>query len=324
MATQQSLSDKVMTKVGKAKAITAEAEDKVKIPSTAYKNVQGSFGIINGGNIQWEGCRDRFHSVSSPENIMEFVFCHNEGAGDDVVDFIRTIEEIIKLPEADRLQIKKTISKSVLWIRMSPWWKYKMRRSLLTALLRCGQNYKERTAACFEKALYSFYYTASTKKAIARFLDGHTAAALKKSTQFDGWYQFFYQKSDDAITKSLVKLRKKTPFDELCNAIRGQLDVSSTNWLKTMENRSAALKETVKAIKTQLKTAIQEAVKNKTYDVPALVESIRAQLEPVADKEQMEAIMGFVQAQAEQMKVLQQKAQEEVSEEPAIPAVAGE
>lgn len=301
--TQQSLADKVMSKTDKAKAaaVTAEAEERVKIPTFAYKNIQGSFGIINGGNIQWEGCRDRFQSVSNPENVMEFVFYHNDGAADDVIEFIKTIEEIIKLPVADRLQIKKTTNKSVLWIRMSPWWKYKMRRSLLTALLRCGQNYKERTAACFEKALYSFYYTASTKAAISRFLEGYTAAALKKNTQFDGWYQYFYQKPADTVNKTLVKLRKKTPFDEFCNSVRSQLDTNSLDWLKARENRTAALKETVKAVKGQLKTAVTEAAKNKQYDVDALVTSIRTQLEPVADKEEMDAIMGFVMAQVEQM-----------------------
>lgn len=184
------------------------------IPKIPYANSFGSFGILlkkedKISGVSWEGCRDRFQTTSEPKGFYEFLFCHQKGTGDNVIDFIRTVEEIIKLKEEDRLDIRKTTVENVIYIKLSEWWKYRVRRSLLTALLRCGQAYEERNSANFEQALFSQYYTSNTKAAIVEFLKGRTASRLKKSTGFSGWYQLFNAKKENDVRKYLVKLKKK-------------------------------------------------------------------------------------------------------------------
>jgi hypothetical protein len=191
------------------------------IPTFLYKNIEGSFGIMTRDaaakvtHINWEGCRDRFQTASNSDNVMDFLFYHNDGAADNVISFIKTVEEVISkrskvpLKDTDRLHIQKTNNKNVLYVKMSSWWKYRLRRSLLTALLRCGQFYIERTPKYFELALFSQYYTAETKPAVTEFLHGRTGSKLKKKDHVDGWYQFFAGKQKDGVRKTLCRILPK-------------------------------------------------------------------------------------------------------------------
>lgn len=194
-------------------------EEKFKIPAFAYKKIEGSFGIMSRKdekvtNIAWEGCRDRFQNSTNPEEVMDFLFYHEAGAGDHVIEFVRTIEQVIMntkdstFTEADRVVFMKTNNSQVLYVRMSAWWKYAIRRSFLTAVLRAGQKYTERTAKAFEKALFSQYYLQSTKPAVNCFLSGRTGSKLKKRarTSFPGWYAHFNGKTEDKVRETLVKV----------------------------------------------------------------------------------------------------------------------
>lgn len=194
-------------------------EEIVKIPSNPYTNMVGSFGTMTKKadkvtGVSWEGCRDRFQNHSEPAAYQEFLFCHRPKCGDNVIDFIHTVEEIIRLKPEDRVTLKKTSNPNIIYVCFSPWWKYRMRRSLLTALLRCGQEYKERTAECFEKALFSQYYTAQTKPAVVEFLKGRTASKLKRRNGFSGWYQLFANKKTEDARQFLVRLKPKPPEEE--------------------------------------------------------------------------------------------------------------
>lgn len=192
--------------------------DPFKIPKFPYKKIEGSFGVIARSgigtkdekisNITWEGCRDRFQSSSAPEPVMDFLFYHQEGTANHVIDFMRTVEEVIKLKPEDRIEFKKTTHPNVIYVKMSAWWKYPIRRSLLTALLRCGQVYKDRTVKAFEKALFSQYYLAQTKPAVSAFMQGKTASKLKKSARqgFQGWYAHFQGKNEDAVKGTLTRV----------------------------------------------------------------------------------------------------------------------
>ncbi len=193
-------------------------EEPFKIPKFPYKKIEGSFGIMTRTgvgtdkekitNVTWEGCRDRFQNSSAPEAVMDFLFYHQAGTADNVIDFLRMVEEIVKLKPEDRLEFHKTTHENVLYVKMSPWWKYTVRRSLLTALLRCGQAYAERTAKAFEKALFSQYYLAQTKPAVSAFLHGRTASKLKKRARqgFQGWYAHFQNKNEDAVKATLTRI----------------------------------------------------------------------------------------------------------------------
>ena len=182
-------------------------EEVLQIPPIgSYSPGAGYFGILNGNSIHWESCRDRFYTASEPANFNGFLF-YNPHKG-DVKAFIEMVEDIIQLPEEDKLVIKKTTHKYVLWIELSKWWKYRIRRSLLTAFLRCGMNYTEKNGPGFNKALNSISYVSGTRYAIDRFLSGRTASKLKKTTTFSGWYAYFYGKNEKAVDAVLVKPKK--------------------------------------------------------------------------------------------------------------------
>lgn len=180
----------------------------VKIPHDAYAPAGGALGTVHANNIVWETCRDRFQLTSDPVAYMQFVF-HAPGRVDDVIEFIRTIEQIIRLPAESQLTLSKTSQKNVLHVTLTPWWKYRLRRSLLTALLRCGQAYTEHSGAGFERALWSQGYTNSTKEAVLRFLGGYTSSKLKKRAGFYGWQQLFSFNTKAQAEHVLVKLKKK-------------------------------------------------------------------------------------------------------------------
>jgi hypothetical protein len=185
-------------------------DDIVKLPSGVYKPVNYSFGTLGGNTITWETCRDRFQTKSDPASYLSFVFyCVNDQCSVNVIEFIRTVEQIIKLPDEDSIVFRKTNVPGIIHVTMSAWWKYRLRRSLLTALLRCGIYYSEHSGKGFEKALFSQVYTSGTKIAIERFLGGYTASRLKKRTAFGGWQSFFNSNNKTTVEAALVKLKKK-------------------------------------------------------------------------------------------------------------------
>lgn len=193
------------------------SENKVKIPKSFNKPAVGAFGIVSGGNIGWQSCRETFQTVSEPAGVMEFLFHHHTNRAEDVIEFMRTVEQILRLPDEHCIEIKETTETNILHIKLSPWWKYRLRRSLLTALLRCGQHYTKHTGSGFETALWSQSYTAATKYAVERFLAGYTASKLKKRTGFAGWQNLFtHQANADTY---LVKLKRKRLTTELTGEV---------------------------------------------------------------------------------------------------------
>lgn len=177
-------------------------------PIGAYSTgLEGALGLVTGTTIEWEKCRDRFQTKS--EFIKSFLFLHTNGTGDNVIEFIKTFEQACSCPDGQELQIKKTNRNNVLWIGLSDWWSYRVRRSLLTALLRCGQNFTKRNGKGFEEALNSLPYLSSTKDAVEYFMSGHTACKISSRQSFPGWQHFFSNKTKNQIETCLVKLKRK-------------------------------------------------------------------------------------------------------------------
>jgi hypothetical protein len=197
-------------------------DDIVKLPtSAAYKPTNYAFGTLANNIIAWETCRDRFQATSNPEGYLFFLFnCVNDSGSINVIEFIRMVEQIIKLPEKDSVVFKKTSVKGIIHVTMSLWWKYRLRRSLLTALLRCGVFYTDHSGPEFEKALFSQVYTSGTRAAIERFLAGYTASRLKKRTPFYGWQAFFAAGGNTTSEAALVKLKKKKKNEEAIEATK--------------------------------------------------------------------------------------------------------
>jgi hypothetical protein len=186
-----------------------EKEEIVRIPSSPYQSV-GALGIqTSKSQIEWDTCRDRFQSKTDAKKVESFLFYHEAGRGDNVINFMRTFEAACGCPHDQGINFKKTSNKNVLWVGLSEWWNYRVRRSLLTALLRCGQSFTEDTGKGFVKALNSQYYLSGTTTAVEAFLSGKTACKMKKNYGFGGWHNFFNGKTKDQIDKCLVKLKRR-------------------------------------------------------------------------------------------------------------------
>ena len=252
--------------------------DVISVPKSAYKNVYGSFGIATWAgdkitSIQWEGCRDRFQGVSEPEAVMDFFFYHNDDTAHHVIDFMRTVEKIIELQKEDQLEFQFTNNSNILNVKMSKWWKYKLRRSLLTALLRCGQSYVDRTTKGFEKALYSVYYTAQTRPAIEQFLKGRTGSKLKKQANFSGWYAQFVNKNELQVRETLVKVVPKSEEEKAEAAAEAAKVKAEAAQLKAEAAAAAA------QLKVQEAQAAAEAAKVKAEAAKTTAEAAKLKAE---------------------------------------------
>lgn len=184
-------------------------EEVVKIPSFAYQNINGALGIVGNGTIDWLRCRDQFQAKTEARPVDSFLFYHAAGTRDRVINFIRTVESAANCPKDMVLTFKPTSHKEVLWVGLTAWWKHRVRRSLLTALLRCGQNFDQDNAVGFKKALDSQYYVSGTKLAMEAFLAGRSAVKLAKTMPFTGWHAFFAGKNRNQVEECLVKLKRK-------------------------------------------------------------------------------------------------------------------
>jgi hypothetical protein len=185
-------------------------EEIVKIPNFPYKNIYGALGIqTSNTQVDWERCRDRFQTRTEQNPVDHFLFYFKDGTADLVINFMKTVEAACKCPQDKQLVFKKTSNDNVLWVGINDWWKQRVRRSLLTALLRCGQNFEKDTGECFVNALNSEHYISTTKEAITAFLEGRSSVKMKKNTVFSGWMQFFTAKSREQIDLCLVRLARK-------------------------------------------------------------------------------------------------------------------
>jgi hypothetical protein len=151
---------------------------------------KGSFSKIDYVKVdgtlvarEWLYCREYFQDESA--GIRRFLFCHKSNKCKNIAAFVDKIENVLGVP--DRSIIGPTQRYNISWISVSFWWtNTSMKRSLFTALLRCGQNYDAKKEN-FEDALFSVLYTKHTEYAVRRFLDGNTRYTGKKR----GWYNQF-------------------------------------------------------------------------------------------------------------------------------------
>ena len=166
------------------------SQKRITFESMPYRISKGSFSKVSGldpsGALKVKGfvfCREYFQNQSAGIRRILFVVPYNKAYS--VAAFMDKIET--KLHLKTRSKFGPTQRNDIMWIKASPWWtQSSMKRSLFTALLRCGANYKP-LKDNFEEALYSTEYTRSTKYAIQRFLKGYTYYVGKKT----GWYKQF-------------------------------------------------------------------------------------------------------------------------------------
>ena len=169
---------------------------------TRYQRLfSGSFSKIQdspSGHIvavEWLYCREYFQEES--KGISRFLFCHRMKKTPSIAYFLDKVEEILGLE--DRTIVGPTQRFNISWIRASRWWMdTSMKRSLLTLLLRCAQNYKPKFDN-FEEALFSTSYSKRTEYALRRFLDGNTRYVGRRR----GWLNQFKCTEDGFVNTEL-------------------------------------------------------------------------------------------------------------------------
>lgn len=152
----------------------------------------------------WQKCRETF-SGEFTLDTQGFYFSHEENQSDGIAYFIRKFEDII---DVERSKFKKTDKIYALWIEPSIFWKEcVMRRSLFTALCRCGMIYKV-DKDNFDEALWSQSYTRNTELAVKRFLFGFTKIIIGNDYLYsnkNGWQTLFENKTIEQVRKQLIK-----------------------------------------------------------------------------------------------------------------------
>lgn len=154
----------------------------------------GGFAKVRGKNTACEfySCREDFNKVSC--RIRRMLYCvHVPPRRDFPVPTAKSIAAFMsrverKIDVNPRSRFGSTQRNNIIWIEPSPWWmRISMRRSLFTALLRSSEAYNT-SKRNFEEALFYCYYLNDTKRAVRRFLAGHT----HYTGRVCGWYSQFY------------------------------------------------------------------------------------------------------------------------------------
>lgn len=160
--------------------------------------------------IDWATCRDVFLGASA--RCKSFLFWHGRTFGHNqktiqtrIIRLIERVEDAIKLKAKDRLKFEPTSNKNVVLVVMSPFWRARHCRSLLSALLRVGKYYNRN----LNSALDEEWVLSGTKDAVKRFMAGHTHFTGK---YFTGWYDEFSIGNEEKLVKrrkSASRKRKK-------------------------------------------------------------------------------------------------------------------
>ncbi len=159
---------------------------------------------------EWLHCREYFHEES--KGVRRFLFCHRRKRSKNIAAFMGAVESVLALEE--KSVFGPTQRHNISWARISSWWvESSMKRSLLTILLRCAQNYSVRRGD-FQEALFSTQYTRDTEFAVRRFFDGNT----KYTGRCKGWYNQFRPVEGVAISADMVDRLLVRPFVEGTNS----------------------------------------------------------------------------------------------------------
>jgi len=144
----------------------------------------GNFALDSesGRVSHWDTCREQF-AAKFFETTEGFFFSHRENKGYDIANLIHKFESVIKIShddyKFDNSEYSFTNSPHVLFIKVSRFWRECFfRRSLLTLIIRCGQNY-DSTIDNFDEAIFDEKYKETTyinetKMAVFRFMFGFT------------------------------------------------------------------------------------------------------------------------------------------------------
>ena len=189
----------------------------IKIPETLYSPDQGDYGRFfnhRKKNIDWQSCREIFHTHYSGSN---FLFACHDGDIKKVVSFIRHADKILKLKLKLRCKFAETNQKGILLVRPGPFWSSICRSELLTILLRASKYYYKSNDRGFWAACIEEPYLKETWDSFVRFMKGYTnIRRLDIKEPFYGWCDEFNGVSSSNLKKMLVVGNKK-------NFIKGKI-----------------------------------------------------------------------------------------------------
>ncbi len=169
----------------------------------------GQFAVepLQDKALDWIVCRDRFTCYFT-ENTEGFYFSHLPGNGNNVSAFIFKTEVILTIAHSE---FDSTNRDYITWITPSLFWKESfIRRSLLTLLLRAGDNYDPKTDN-YEEALYSNKWLRDSKLAVMRFLFGFTEFPSAGPGWKLGWGATFGEKSAEEVRRCLISQKPSEP-----------------------------------------------------------------------------------------------------------------
>lgn len=162
--------------------------------------------------LKFEKCRELFASKFFL-STKGFYFKHKGGGSKNVATFISKTESVLKIRKPSKFS--ETNRNSILWFEPCYFWRScRMRRSLLTILLRAGIQY-DTERDNYEEALFSEPYIIPTKKAVMRFMFGFTKYVgphFNTVSMLDtkGWRSVFSKLKEEEIRCYLVSSRKNT------------------------------------------------------------------------------------------------------------------
>jgi hypothetical protein len=154
----------------------------------------------------WYCCRENFNAEFTSE-IKGFFYSIHPQLFQHVSGFINKIEQILEIPFSF---FEATNKSTVLWFEPNEFWRSCfMRRSLLTALLRCSLNYNGEN---FDDTLFSIHFNENrwireTKAATMRFLYGFThwtGSVPNYTTVRYGWHEEFRFLNTWELRKRLI------------------------------------------------------------------------------------------------------------------------
>lgn len=169
-----------------------------------FEVYDGSFGI-DEEPYRFETCRERF-GRQWDENTKGFYLTHPVNKGYSVATFLKKTEIILKLTEFSEYAL--TNRDNILWIEPSKFWmSCRMRRSLLTILVRAGMVYEPKEDN-YEEALFTERWAKPTKRAVMRFLYGFTKyigpTIENQNIETRGWKYVFDNHDEQFVKDCLV------------------------------------------------------------------------------------------------------------------------
>lgn len=179
--------------------------ERKNISALTVGGLDGYFAL-DATPFHFEHCRERFGKMWN-RSTKGFFFRHPAGQGENVAAFIIKTEMILGRKSFSKFS--KTNFDYILWVQPSVFWKCsRMRRSLLTILLRSGMSY-DSVKDNYELALFHEPYMLQTRRAVMRFLFGFTkyiGPSIETSSHLEsvGWVGVFHGKDDKYVKEFLV------------------------------------------------------------------------------------------------------------------------